>query len=372
MSTIKRVLTRGGPLVVLLALALAVAAPAANASPATDAATWLSSSPQLKSDADGTYCELGGPSVGQSIDCQLAFKAAGYTTAQGTTYDWIVANKDTYVHDPCVTTIQALSAGAVAKLAVSVEAQGDDPQDVGTDHRDLIADLQCLQDGSGRFSDKNQTDYSNVFGQSLAIIALERCKTACGSPPLDLDDTIDAAVGYLRGQQCSGGDPDLNGAFRSSLGLVADECNDNSPFPPDPPYFDADAVDVDSTAVAVQALLAENSLASQSSASDALDWLASQEVVPTAGQALWQNYCDFNDSGTLYPSVNSTAQVVMAYVDASISPTPAQTWLASTVNTGPSDFGMPACTGSGAGDVLATGQGILGLFGTSYTALVAP
>jgi hypothetical protein len=83
----------------------------------------------------------------------------------------------------------------------------------------------------------------------------------------------------------------------------------------------------------------------------------------------WENYCSFAEPTKKLPSVNSTALAVMGGAEIGISINPAKEWLAETVASGP-DKGMPACTATGAGDVIATAQGILGIFGKSYAALV--
>jgi hypothetical protein len=139
-----------------LALAVALVAPASAAAkppkgppPASEATEWLAS--QLQPTADGSYCELfGEESVGETLECTLAFKAAGssFDTQREATYKWALANKARYVgSESCATTTNPLSAGAVAKLALTVEAQGGNPESV--EGRNLIADLECLQVGSG-------------------------------------------------------------------------------------------------------------------------------------------------------------------------------------------------------------------------------
>jgi hypothetical protein len=373
MSILQRILKPDASLVALFTLVLVVAAPNAGATPLTDSATWLSG--QLGSDLDGSYCASFSASatVGLTADCTFAFDAAGgsYDTQRDATYAWAIANMDDYVgSDPCGVAT-SLSASAVAKLALLAISQGDDPTDLGAGHRDLIADLQCMQDGAGRFSDvTGGTDFSTVFGQSIALTALVACEQqlGCVTPPGDIGDTIADGAAYLRGQQCADSDPaSLDGAFRSPLGLVAEECNADSPFT-NP--FNPDAVDVDSTGVAAQALLTEGSMASTTSAEAAVDWLATQDVPlggPPATSAYWRNFCDFGSPLSLFPSVNSTAQATMAYVEAAEAVVLPQAWLADAVTE--SDDGMPACTGAGSGDLTATTQGVVALAGESYPSL---
>src|SRR5208282_1688663 len=88
-----------------LALAVALVAPASVAakppkgpSPASKATGWLAS--QLRKTGDGSYCELfGEESVGETLECTLAFKAAGsaFSTQREATYEWALANKSKYV-----------------------------------------------------------------------------------------------------------------------------------------------------------------------------------------------------------------------------------------------------------------------------------
>jgi hypothetical protein len=269
MSTMKKTLKRGGLLAALLALAMAFAAPPAAATPESEATEWLAS--QLKSSEAGEYCEVfGSPSVGQTIDCMLAFDAASFTSEENETYSWILANKNSYVGSKPCSEASSMSAGAVAKLALGVAAHGGDPMSV--EGRDLIADLQCLQvksgEEKGRFKDKGATDFSNVFGQSLAIIALKACaEGSCASPP-GLSTTLNNAAGYLRGQQCTeNGEEGVDGAFRSAMGLAAGACENKTPFPSEV-EFNENAIDIDSTGFAIEALFAHGSLASTGAAVD--------------------------------------------------------------------------------------------------------
>jgi len=369
--TIHKSPKRSGLAAALLVVMLAFAAPAtasASASAGAKASEWLAS--QLRSTGEGSYCELfGEESVGETIECTLAFKAAGpsFSAQREATYEWALANAGDYVgSEPCATTKEALSAGAVAKLALGVEAENGDPESVAG--RNLIADLKCLQVPSGseagRFSDKNQTNYSNVTGQSLAIIALKACEANCASKP-NLSASIEAGARYLRGQQCSASRPkSLNGAFRSTMGLAANTCNSEPPFENE--SENENAVEVDSTATAVQALLADGASESKSAARAALKWLKKQRK----RSRYWENYCSFTESSVIFPSVNSTSLAIMADVAGGVSPGKARTWLDNIVEAQPTgESGLPACTEKGPPEVLATAQGILGIDGTTYPRL---
>lgn len=85
-------------------------------------------------------------------------------------------------------------AGSAAKLAVIVQAAGDDPTDVsGTDVIDV---LEGQVKADGRTWDKSDYgDYANTIGQAYAVHAL----TTAGSPKAA------AATDFLLEQQCPGG-----------------------------------------------------------------------------------------------------------------------------------------------------------------------
>jgi hypothetical protein len=368
MTRIQRMVKRLALTVCALALAGALAAPLASATPASEATEWLAS--QLKSTPEGSYCELfGEASVGETIECQLAFKAGApsFESQRKATYEWVLANKAKYIGSAPCSTATSLSAGAVAKVALAVEAQGEDPRSVGASKRNLIEDLECLQVTSGsqagRFSDKGATNFSNVTTQSLAIIALRACEVNCTGKP-NLKTSIKPGAAYLRSQQCAGSKPkSLNGAFRSEMGLAASTCNSEPPFEPENP----NAVEVDSTGTAAQALLVDGTGESATAAEAAVSWLKKNEVATGA----WENYCSFGEPTVLFESANSTALVVMAEVEDGVAFKKGQTWLNERVEAQPKgQRALPACGKTGAPDLFATAQGIFGLFGTSYPRLV--
>lgn len=372
--SMQRTLKRGGLVAALLALVMAFAAPVAGATPESEATEWLAS--QLKTpEAGSKYCEVfGSPSVGQTIDCTLAFDAApGFTNEENETYKWTIANKNSFVGSKPCSEATSMSAGAVAKLALGVAAHGADPMNV--EGRDLIADLQCLQvksgEEKGRFKDKGATDFSNVFGQSLAIIALKACaEGSCASPP-SLGTTLNNAAGYLRGQQCTeNGEEGVDGAFRSAMGLAAGTCENKTPFPSEV-EFNENAIDIDSTGFAIEALSAHGSLASIGAAVDAGEWMYDERIVTTGPpkRINWENYCSFGEPKVKFASVNSTALAIMGASEVGLEVTAAREWLADAVTSG-ENRGLPACGATGNGDVIATAQGILGLNGTSYPTLV--
>jgi hypothetical protein len=370
MSTHPKWLKRAGMLAGVLALAVALAAPAvASAQPKVEANEWLAK--QLKTTvSEGSYCELfGEASVGETIECVLAFKSGGtkFASQRAATYKWVLANKSKYVgSEPCETA-KSLSAGAVAKYAFGVEAQGGNPEAV--EGRNLIKDLQCLQVKSGsetgRFKDKGATDYSNVFGQSFAIIALKACQEKfCTSKP-KLESAIEAGAKYLRSQQCT--EPTkLVGAFRSTMGLPTTECNTKPPFNKKEEE-NPNAVEVDSTGAAAQALLTAGGSESKTAAESALKWLEKDQTSSGA----WESYCSEAKFTELFKGANSTALGIMADVEGKDSFGKAVTWLQEAVEGQPAtERGLPACGKTGKPDVLASAQGILGLYEESYPHLV--
>lgn len=374
MSSTQKLLERGGLLAVLLTLMLALAVPAASAAAPEEATEWLAS--QLKTGEEGKYCESFSPAgtVGQTVDCMLAFQAAGagFAEEREDTYEYVLDNVNVYVgSEPC-SKATTLAAGSVAKLALGVAAAGGDPMNVGG--RNLVADLQCLQVASGgekgRFKDKGAFDFSNVFGQSLAIIALKACaEGSCASPP-SLGTTLNNAASYLRGQQCTeNGSEGVAGAYRSAMGLAAGTCNSKTPFPSES-EFNANAVDIDSTGFAIEALFAHGSLASLGAATAAGEWMWEERVTTgPPSRTHWDSFCSFAEPKAKFPSVNSTALAIMGASEVGLGVTAAQDWLADAVASG-ENRGLPSCGATGNGDVLATAQGILGLYGTSYPTLV--
>lgn len=232
-----------------LALGLAVTAlPAAHAEgtstdPTQVAAHYLQT--QLAAGGDHFSVEGDwGTSVdyGVTADAVLALAATGTAQTQAAaTTDYLAAHVVDYTGFGDPTEVYA---GSVAKLVNVAIAQGRDPRAFGG--HDLVATLQGLETADGRFSDDSQWgDYSNVFGQSFALIALKRA----GVNPSP------ASIEFLLEQQCPGG------GFQLYM---------------DAPCADDSAADPDATAMAVQALLfAGDGAQAATAASAGLDFLAS-------------------------------------------------------------------------------------------------
>ena len=178
------------------------------------------------------------PDYGLTLDAVLALDAAGagQTEAAAAT-KYVADNIGGYIGTDFGPT--ELYAGATAKALLVAVAQGVDPTAFGG--VDLVATLQSLETSSGRFSDHSagDADYSNLIGQSFAVMALRRAGEA-SSP---------ASVDIIRANQCN------DGGFRLTF--------DATPCVSDP----------DVTAFAVQALLAAGG-AGDADASRGLDHLA--------------------------------------------------------------------------------------------------
>jgi hypothetical protein len=370
MSTHRKWLKRAGMLAGVFALAVAFTAPAvASAQPKVEAAKWLASQLKPSETSSPAYCELfGSPSIGETIECELAFKAAGseFASKRTATYDYAVEHKSEYIGTKSCAEEGAMHAGSVAKLALGVEAEGHNPEEVGA--RNLIADLKCLQvkEGTekGRFKDKGTEEFSNVTTQSFAIIALKACEEkSCTSKP-NLKSVIEAGATYLASQQCT---EKQAGAFRSTMGLpTTTECNTKPAFNKKEEE-NPNAVEVDSTATAVQALLTVGTTGAKTSAASARKWLEKNQTSSGA----WESYCSETKFTELFKSANSTALGITADVGDKVSSGKAVKWLEEAVEGQPAtERGLPACGKTGKPDALATAQGILGLYETSYPHLV--
>jgi hypothetical protein len=230
-------LLAGSAVAVMLAAFPASAAPTTD-QPAPAAAGWLAGQmvdgERFETEFDGQVF----PDQGLTVDAVFAFAAAGVAGDRiDAALDWL-ATPDV-LGGYLGTAFGSAFAGSYAKLAFAAQVTGRDPSEVGG--VDLIAELLALQDDTGRFVDQPaDQDFSNAFSQSFAILALDR--TAEGAPP--------EAVAFLVGEQC----PD--GGF--PLLFAQSTCNG----------------DVDSTAMAVQALAAAGAA---DAAADGLAWLVDRQ-----------------------------------------------------------------------------------------------
>lgn len=189
--------------------------------------------------ADGGYLTTsfqGDPDVqsfddwGLTIDAILALAAGGRgDEAPATTADGLVEdNVASYVTGGDFGPDDRY-AGALGKTLLMAQIQGEDPTAFGGfDLIDELLDrLQTEGPDAGRFSDfTGFGDFSNGFGQALAIMGLAR--TPGGVP--------DRAVEFLLAQQCPGGS--FRGDYTTSGGCTVDS-----------------SATVDATGFAIQALV---------------------------------------------------------------------------------------------------------------------
>lgn len=332
-------LGRGGWLAALLIGVLAVAAPVAAASPASDASKWLAEELVEGDHYEVTFGEEVFDDAGMTTDVALAFGATAAAGPAAATATWLTSgsNPDAYVGDGVTESY----GGSLGKLGAALAAHGLDPDDpADTGGRTLLTDLLALQETNpldpdfGRFQDQ-PFDFSNPFGQSWATLALAACAdSACETVPAGTAAAIEDSAAFLIGEQCP------NGGFPSQFGEA--ECTS----------------DPDSSGMAMQALVAEGGVASVAAAEAASEWLESAKS--EAGE-YWENSaCE--PPG---PSANSTVLAMMGLSAVEGAAGGAGEWLESTQNTGP-DFGLPRCSASGPGNLRATVQGVYGLSGSLY------
>lgn len=355
MSSMRKALRRGGLVALALAAVLAIgvgAASAAQPAAAKKAANWLALSGQL---VEGTHfvtkyhegSEIGSfADVGSTIDGNFAFLAANagagenYETQIAATAKWIGEHGSEYRGGGTCTGSKSgeLFAGSTAKLGLFQLADK-------LSATESVKQLECLQVTSGtekgRLSDQSEFgNFSNTFGQSIGVILLAEAGEATA---------LKNAANYLVGQQCS------SGAYRSPLGNTTSTCL-------------AGEVEVDSTAIAAEALFTAGTTKATKAAEKAVAWLESQahEIeVESQKQLYWESAA----CGSSEPSVNSTAVSSMAYA---IAGEPgvgkAQRWIKSQQS---SEGWLNGCADANAevlnsNRVRASTQGVLGLLGVNY------
>ncbi|WP_263172325.1 hypothetical protein [Streptomyces sp. SCSIO ZS0520] len=223
--------------------------------------------------ADGAVPGMSGtPDWGLSIDTLIGLEATGAAPADAAK---ITATLKTHVRD--YNSADAWGpkgqriAGATAKLLYAAVITDSDPAkfgeyDLRQETLDLIAGPEAGLE-NGRVKDKvtaPATDNSNTFGQSLAVLGLARS----GEVP---QNTVD----FLLDQQCASGGFRLF-PYAFGGGKVTGDCDAQG----------ADAVlDPDSTAMAVQALLAAaeaGAEGAQAGAEKGADWLEEQQAADGA------------------------------------------------------------------------------------------
>ncbi|RKN45354.1 cell wall anchor protein [Micromonospora endolithica] len=250
-------------LVAISALPLTVvAAPApADVTAARDAASWLAGE-----FSDGSLPgPFGGADWGLTVDGLIALSATGVAdpTRRAAT-EQVAAHVRSYNSYDDFGIEGFTDGGATAKLLYAASAAGADPGDFGgfdlrTETRSLIAGADAGHQ-RGRITSRTTAatgpDASNTFDQSFAVLGLARS----GALP---QDTVD----FLVRQQCAAG------GFR----LYPDTAD--GPSPSCDEQSDA-TLDVDSTAMAVQALLAaadDGATGAATAAAKGAEWLVTQQ-----------------------------------------------------------------------------------------------
>ncbi|WBB53661.1 prenyltransferase/squalene oxidase repeat-containing protein [Verrucosispora sp. WMMD573] len=238
---------------------IVTAAPSpAHTAAARDAATWLA----------GEYTDgvLPGPfspqDWGLSIDGVIALAATGVA---GPTRQAATAQIATHVRSYNSYDDWGIEGftdgGATAKLLYVAAAVGADPTDFGG--WDLRAETVALLSGAdtghqhgritSRTTEETGPDPSNTFDQSFAVLGLAR---SGGTP----QETVD----FLIRQQCTAGGFRL---YPDADGVPSPSCDDQGNA----------TLDVDSTAMAVQALLATEAAGADEAARRGADWLVAQQ-----------------------------------------------------------------------------------------------
>ncbi|MFD8322444.1 prenyltransferase/squalene oxidase repeat-containing protein [Kitasatospora purpeofusca] len=298
--------------------------------PDAAAAGWLArqlvNGDHFESVFDGTAY----PDQGLTIDAVLAFAAASSADQAAARATAWLARPDILVGYLGDGTTEAY-AGATAKLLLAAEVRGSSPSAFGG--VDLPARLRSLLTPSGRFSDRSQWgDYSNAFGQSLALIALQR--TPGGAPA--------SAVDYLAAAQCA------DGGFPIAFGQPT--CT----------------ADTDATALAAQALAATGRSAK---AKAGLDWLTAHQNTDGG----------FAAAGATTSNANSTGLATSALLPGGRFISGLKGWsslvkLQQGCSADPAVRGAVAYDASGfnsANATRATAQAVLGLSGQGLAGLSA-
>jgi hypothetical protein len=185
---------------------------------------------------------------GETADAVLSMDAAGVAqTAAARATKWLEKDVANYaVAYGSKPSSPDYYPGSVAKLLLVADAQHINPENFGGIDLlgKLIGDEGAGGAAPGEFQNAGDTTYgANVITQALAVLALSN--TVSGAGP-DAD-----AVSFLAGQQCT------DGSFQVAIGTCT-----------------AANSDVDATAYAAQALIAAGD---HSAASQAVGWLVKHE-----------------------------------------------------------------------------------------------
>lgn len=283
---------------------------------------------------DGDHVEADGfVQHGQTLDVAFGLSAAGdadetldAVTAYMTTDEAVGAYTQGVPND----MDDAAYVGGTGKLGLAATLWGMDPTDLAG--RDLVAQLQSLEQDSGRFSDRSEFgDFSTVLSQSFAVLFLTAAEGV--EPSAESEQ-------FLVEAQCD------DGGFPVDFAATAADC----------------AASPDATGLALQALLAvdarddsaELSPEHLDAARAALAWL--EDTRDADGS--WQAF----DA----PNVNATAYAAMGQLAAGAAADPSIAWLAGLQLP---DGGLPLTPDAAESDLFATAQALAPLASASLLSL---
>jgi hypothetical protein len=227
---------------------------------------------------------LGTADWGLTADAVLALAAAGMGDAPNAQLatQTLVDNIASFATFDDFAMPGVRLAGPLAKLLLVFAVQGEDVNDVGG--WDIEAELRDVMLSDGHFADGNpfDADLSNSFGQSFAILGLDRTP---GGVPAE-------AIQFMLAQQC----PD--GGFRLFYVVPGSGC----------------ASDSDATGLAVQALLVVDRTPTVNDALlAAIEWLlARQDASGAWGGTGPTAAINTNSTGIIAPALRAAGQIAAA------------------------------------------------------------
>lgn len=227
------------------------AVPRTDATPSREAASWLTE--ELEG---GLMVGKFGPDLGLTIDTGLALGSVGDRDTVDIISDSLELRIGDYVGDGTKESY----AGPLAKAATFAQEARRNPADYGGVNLVTRLEARVADSGptAGRISDLSQYgDFANVIGQSYAVRALSRARSA----------EADEARAYLLQQQCA------SGYFRLQLGTTgsaSQACTEGTA---------GSAPDPDATALAVINLVesGDRSQAVRDALTKAGTWLAARQ-----------------------------------------------------------------------------------------------
>ena len=267
---------------------------------------------------------------GRTLDAAIALLASGgHDETLGRALTSVENPKAvaTYTQGAPGDEANAAYAGATAKLAFVVASTGGDPTKVNGVN--LIAQLTSLETSAGRFADRSSFgDYANLFGHSLALLALKQAGQA-------VPDTV---VQGLLTAQC----PD--GSFPETYPKSGTPCTGS----------------VDATGLVLQALAAVSQGSSQA-AQTATSWLSGQQK----SNGSFPGQAPVNSTGYAVSGLDAVGAPIGTALDYLKSQQNADGGLRSgAVSTAPGG----AQTTSTATDDFATAQALPALAGKTFNA----